>query len=213
MALSERQVSRLSPEAAAALAFANGEPGADRRVLEYVTDAMLCGHQVSAHLQKLANALLAKALFEGKLPAKAAGRRRDELFALRNVERAYRYYELRDGGTRRPAEIAAARSSAGERQVERAMSIYKWLIGRDEQERQRFRAWRAGIGEEAYKAAILVELRLRDGRPVTGGKSGQTHPKMASDIVEALRQELIDVMNGAFEPPSSLGEEPQAGER
>ena len=213
MALSDRRVSRPSPEVAAALAFANGEPGADRRVLECVADAALRGYQVSAHFQKLANALLAQALFEGKLPAKAAGRRKEELFALRNVERAYRYYELRDGGARRPAEKAVARSNAGERQVERASSKYKWLIGQDERERERFRAWRAGVGEEEYKAAVLIEMRLRDGRSVTGGASGQTLPKKASDIVKVLRQELIDVMNGADESTPTLGEESQAGER
>lgn len=215
MALSERRVSRPSPEAAAAMAFAKGEPGADRRVLESVADAALHGRQVSARFQKLANVLLAQALFEGKLPAKAAGRRKEELFALKNVERAYRYYELRDGGARRPAEMAvtASRSNAGERQIERAISNYRWLIGWDEQERECFRAWRASVSEEEYKAVILVELRLRDGRSVTGDASGQTLFKKASDIVKALRQELIDIMNGTYEPPPSSGEESQTGER
>lgn len=212
MTLSKRRVFRASPEAAAALAFANGDSGADRRVLECVADAVLRGYQVSADFQKLANALLAQALFEGKLPAKAAGRRKEELFELRNVERAYRYYEFRDGGVRRPAEKTAARSSAGTRQVERAMSKYKWLIGWDEQERERFRAWRASISPDEYESAVLVDLRLRDGRPVTGGASGQTLPKKASDMVKALRQELIDAMNGDDQPPSTLGEESQASE-
>lgn len=212
MEKSNRRICRLSPEAAAALAFVNGDPGADRRVLECVADEVLRGHQVSAGFQKLANALLAQALFEGKLPAKAAGRRKDELFELRNVERAYRYYELLDGGARRLAEKAAARSSAGMRQVERAMSEYKWLIGLNEQERERFRAWRASVSAEEYESAVLVDLRLRDGRPVTGGASGQTLPKKASDMVKALRQELIDIMRKPEEPLSTLGEDSQAGE-
>ena len=60
MAMSEQSILRPSPEVAAALAFAQGKRGAERRVLEYVADATLRGYEVNPRIQKIANALLAR---------------------------------------------------------------------------------------------------------------------------------------------------------
>ena len=62
MAMSEQSILRPSPEVAAALAFAQGKRGAERRVLEYVADATLRGYEVNPRIQKIANALLAQSL-------------------------------------------------------------------------------------------------------------------------------------------------------
>lgn len=86
------------------------------------------------------------------------------------------------------------------------------VLGAPIDQRERFRAWRASVSPDEYESAVLVDLRLRDGRPVTGGASGQTLPIKASEMVKSLRQKLIDTMNGADQPPSTLGEESQASE-
>ena len=74
MAKIDRHVTHLSHDAEVAQAFAKNVPGADRRVLERVAEAAALGNVVSPELQKIANAILAVALLNEKLPGRAAGR-------------------------------------------------------------------------------------------------------------------------------------------
>lgn len=194
MALSERRVTHLSPDAAAVLAFAKCKPGADRRVLERVAEAVILGQEISVDLQKIANALLANALFTGKLPAKATGRPKEEFLALRGVERAYRYFELLDGNKKGAAKKVTEKLPVGDRQVEREARKYRWLIGLSPEDRDRFRIWRSAVSNDEYEADVLISLRQREGRPAVGGPPVD-RMAVATDLVAALRKELIDSMN------------------
>ena len=152
MKLSERRVTSLTPEATAAIAFAKGVAGAERRVLESVGEATIRGKVVSENTQKIANAILAKALLEGKLPPGAPGRPSNESVELKYVECAYRYFDLLDRRISHPAQKVADELHLEVRQVERCAKKYKWLIGYFEEDRDRFRAWRLGASANSPRS-------------------------------------------------------------
>jgi len=193
MEKSNRQVTRLSGDALAALAFVNDEAGAERRVLERVAVAAIRGQVVSADLQKIANAILAKALFEGNLPPKAAGRPADEQLELNHIEYAYRYFELLDSGESPAAKIVSNEFPVEERQVQRYAKKYKWLIGLVPDERGRYRAWRAGISSDEYKAQTLLRIRSHNGRSVSGSPTADCL-STAATVVAKLRQNLANII-------------------
>ncbi len=194
MALSKRIVSHLTPDAAAVLDFLKGKPGSERGVLERIAEATLNGQEVSADLQKIANALLAKALLDEKLPTKAPGRPRDEQAELKRVEYAYRYFELFDKDVRHAAQKVSEKFHREVRQVHRDQKKYRWLIGWCEEYRDRFRAWRAGIDEETYKATILMNLRQRESLPVINQPSLHARQRKSRALLESLREELSESM-------------------
>ncbi len=204
MKFSERRLTILTPDVAAALAFAKGEAGAERRVLERVCEETIRGNVVSENTQRIANAILAKALLEGRLPQKAPGRPSDESVELKYVECAYRYFDLRDRCISHPAQKIADELHLDKRQVERCAKKYKWLIGLHEEDRERFRSWRLSASDEEYKDDILMQIRSRSGRSVAGSPNPETvRLKQASDIVEKMRQELADLIGDPLCPPSA----------
>lgn len=204
MKLSERRVTSITPEATAAIAFAKGVAGAERRVLESVGEATIRGKVVSENTQKIANAILAKALLEGKLPPGAPGRPSNESVELKYVECAYRYFDLLDRRISHPAQKVADELHLEVRQVERCAKKYKWLIGYFEEDRDRFRAWRLGASDEEFKDDILMQMRLRSGRSVTGGTQPEAvRLRKASHLVEKLRQELAELIGAPLDPPSA----------
>lgn len=192
MAKTNLRVTRQSSDAFAALAFLNNQSGAERRVLERVADAAIRGQAVSANLQKIANLIIAKALFEGKLPPKAAGRPSDEKFELNYIEYAYRYFELLDKRVSPAAALVSEEFHVEERQVERYASKYKWLIGYLPDERDRYRAWRSGISADEYEAQTLLKIRSHDGRTLSGRPQADRFSS-ASALLENLRQTLADL--------------------
>jgi hypothetical protein len=164
------------------------------------------GRSISAELQKIANFLLAKALHEGKLPNRESGRPSEESYALTSVERAYRYYELLDAGTKGTAVVAGEQLHVSSRKVELAAQKYRWLIGLFAEDREEFRTRRAKLGEEKYEAAILIDLRMRDGYPPSGGATVlKGSLAKAPELVAEVLQELKQRMSAArIDPPSDV---------
>lgn len=185
-----------------AQAFAKGVPGSERGVLERVAEASALGEVVPPALQKIANAILGVALVTGKLPEKALGRPKDERFALRGVEMAFRFFDILDQNICDRNEVltlVARQVHASERHIERAVLEYAWLIGgpldADVEARRRFRAWRAGMSNEDYREAVLLELRFHDESSPTGRRPLTDRLAAASGQVIAMREELLHLVN------------------
>ena len=120
------------------------------------------------------------------------------------MERAYRYFALLDRRISHPAQKVADELHLEVRQVERCAKKYKWLIGYFEEDRDRFRAWRLGASDEEFKDDILMQMRLRSGRSVTGGTQPEAvRLRKASHLVEKLRQELAELIGAPLDPPSA----------
>lgn len=199
MAKTDRHVTHLSQDAEVAQAFAKNVPGADRRVLERVAEAAVLGNVVSPELQKIANAILAVALLNEKLPDRAAGRHKKESTVLKGVEMAYRYFELLDqaGCARVDAlRLVAEQFHVDERHVERAVRGYQWLLGWSIEARCRFRAWRHGVSNGEYQEAVLLDLRLHEGIPPAGQPLLKERLAVASDQVETMRNDLLGSLDG-----------------
>ena len=200
MAKTDQHVTHLSQDAVVAQAFAKNVPGADRRVLERVAEAAALGNVVSPELQKIANAILAVALLNGKLPSRAAGRPKDEEFALKSAEMAYRYFDLLDQGVCSRAETlrqVAKQFHVDERHVERAARDYQWLLGWSIEARCRFRAQRDGLSNEEYREAVLLDLRLHEGVPPTGQPLLKDRLAAAPAQVMAMRNDLLCLIDRA----------------
>lgn len=206
MRLSERRVTHSSPEAEALLAFVSGENGADRRVLELVAKAVIDGFDVNPHIQRVANVLLAKALLDGRLPVKASGRPKQETTSLKGVEITNRFYELLDGGMRRDDALieAADYFKVEPRQVERAVERYRWLVGHFLEDRERFRAWRAGTDARDYEASVLIDLRIREKRPPVARPTLDDRLTAAPAMLDGLRTEFYRVFHPTAEDLSKL---------
>jgi hypothetical protein len=58
----ERKVVHLTPDGDALAAFGKGDAGAERLVLERLADSVVSGGTVHPDIQKIANAIIAKAL-------------------------------------------------------------------------------------------------------------------------------------------------------
>ena len=195
----EERTFKLNPVADAGLAFANGDKGSERHFLELVAADVVHGRPISAIRQKIANLLLANALREGKLPDRAPGRRADEHFAMRDVERAYRYYELLDSGSATPFEDAAAQEPTCDvKTMREAVKNYRWLIGLTIEDRDRFRRSRKFQSEADWEAGIILDLYQRAGYS-PGGPPPEAKERLkgAPDLVAAARQELKDFLNPA----------------
>lgn len=191
-----------------ARAFAKGVPGSERRVLERVAEASALGEVVPPELQKIANAILGVVLLTGKIPEKAPGRPKDERFALKGVEMAYRYFDLldQDGCARNDAlGLAAKQINASERHVERAVHDYEWLIGCSTEARSRFRAWRDGLSNEEYREAVLLELRFHEGSRPTGKRPLKDCLAGAPAQVTAIRNDLLRLFDRASGNRSEQG--------
>ncbi len=206
MAKTNSSKTYLSKNLQAARAFAKGIQGSERSVLERVAEASILGEIVPPELQKTANAILGVALLEGKLPKKALGRPIDEIYAVKGVEAAYCFFELLDQKVHSRNQIlmlVAIQVHTTVRNVERYIRDYAWLIGglsdSDYEARRRFRAWRAGLTDEEYREAVLLELRFHEGSPPTGQRSLNEKLAAASDQVLAMRaklRELTDLASG-----------------
>lgn len=198
MAKIDWHVTHLSQDAEVAQAFAKNVPGADRRVLERVAESATLGNAVSPELQKIANAILAVALLNEKLPGRAAGRHKKESTALKGVEMAYCYFELLDQAVCARTEalrLVAKRFHVDERHVERAVRDYQWLLGWSIEARGRFRAWRDGLSDEEYRAAVLLDLRLHKGIPVAGQPLLKDRLAAAPAQVVTMRNDLLCLIN------------------
>ena len=200
MTKTDRHITYLSQDAEVAHAFAKNVPGADRRVLERVAEAAALGNVVSPELQKIANAILAVALLNEKLPGRAAGRHKKENTALKGVEMAYCYFELLDQAVCARTEalrLVAKRFHVDERHAERAARDYQWLLGWSTEARGRFRAWRDGLSDEEYRAAVLLDLRLHKGISVAGQPLLKDRLAAAPAQVMAMRNDLLCLIDGA----------------
>lgn len=200
MAKIDRHVTRLSQDAEVAQAFAKNVPGAERRVLERVAVVAALGDVVSPELQKIANAILAVALLNEKLPSRAAGRRKNDKTALKGVEMAYRYFELLDQATYARAEalrLVAKKFHVDERHVERSAREYQWLLGWSTEARCRLRAWRDGVRNEEYQEAVLLELRAHEGIPPAGQPPLKDRLAEAPAQVLAMRNDLLRLIDSA----------------
>ena len=200
MAKTDRHVTHLSQDAEVAQAFAKNVPGADRRVLERVAEAAALGNVVSPELQKIANAILAVALLNEKLPGRAAGRHKKENTALKGVDMAYCYFELLDQAVCARTEalrLVAKQFHVDERHVERAARDYQWLLGWSTEARCRFRAWRDGVSNEEYQEAVLLDLRLHEGIPPAGQPLLKDRLAVAPAQVMAMRNDLLCLIDRA----------------
>jgi hypothetical protein len=156
-----------------------------------VADAILSGSVVSPEIQRIANLLLAKSLIDGRLPPKAPGRPYDEAAEVKHFECAYRYFDLLDKNTPRPDEHVSAQMHMESRQIQRYAKEFKQLIGSSPAERDRFRAWRDGVGEESYLEGIRIYLRQHRGLPAVKPDSMQSSRAVnAEKLIEDVRQEL-----------------------
>lgn len=199
---------RLSKNNQVARAFAVGAPGSEAAVLERVAEASVRGEVVPPELQKIANAILGVVLLTGKLPEKAPGRPKDESFALKGVERAYRFFELVDQkvcGREEALRLVAKQLPASNRHVERSIEDYAWLIGGERDEdidaRLRFRVWRASMSIEEYREAVLLELRFHDGLGPVKQRPLKDLLAAAPNSVSAMRVELrrlVDLATGQW---------------
>jgi hypothetical protein len=197
---------RLSKNNQVARAFAMGAPGCEAGVLERVAEASIRGEVVPPELQKIANAILGVVLLTGKLPEKAPGRPKDEMFALKGVERAYRFFELVDKkvcSREEALRLVAKQLPASSRHVERSIEDYGWLIGgkRDDDfdARRRFRLWRAGMSIDDYREAVLLELRFHDGLGPVKQRPLKELLASAPNRVTAIQVELrrlVDLATG-----------------
>lgn len=197
-----RVTTRLSKNNQAARAFAMGIPGSEAGVLERVAEASVCGEVVPPELQKIANAILGVVLLTGKLPEKTPGRPKDERFALKGVERAYRFFDLIDQNVcdrDEAVRLVAKQLPASGRHVERAIHDYAWLIGGERDDdidaRSSFRAWRASMSAEEYREAVLLELRFHDGLAPVMHRPLRERLAAAPDRLTAIRGELRQLVN------------------
>nr|WP_288851881.1 hypothetical protein [uncultured Acidovorax sp.] len=200
MAKTKRHVTHLSQDAEVAQAFAKNAPGADRRVLERVAEAAALGNVVSPELQKIANAILAVALLNEKLPGRAAGRHKKESTALKGVEMAYCYFERLDRAVCARTEalrLVAKQFHVDERHVERAARDYQWLLGWSTEARCRFRAWRGCVSNEEYREAVLLDLRLHEGIPPAGQPLLKERLAAAPAQVMTMRNDLLYLVDRA----------------
>lgn len=144
----------------------DGESGAELHVLEGLAHIVLAGKIVSPVLQAVVNAIVAKAVISGKLPANARGTP-----AANFMDRtdgpgiAIRHFELTDGGMNYAAAIeqVAAEFPKGDgnkmsdRQIERLVAenkswIERWM-GLTGEAREIFRARRKGHADTEISAA------------------------------------------------------------
>ena len=202
----QERCSSLTADGDVVLAFFNGEKGSERHILERVADLAVLGRPISAELQKISNLVLANALHNGKLPNKLSGRPPEELYALKSVERAYRYYEFLDKGVVDPESIVADQLHVSARKVELAAQKYKWLIGYEFEDRCKFRAQRAIDGEKKYTEGIILQLRQHDGLPLSGNCSVLTSSlEKASSLIAAIRLDWMERIESAqFEQPTLI---------
>lgn len=201
MTLSSNTVVHWTPDHEAISAFQKREAGADLSVLERLSEVVLSGGPVNANLQRIANAIIAEALLKGTLPDKKIGRKNADAF--RGHEVAYMYLDLRDGGSKRRAAMAAVNDKfrVDERQIDRWVKQYKPMIGVFVEDRERFRAWRKvceETGHQDYEATVRIDLNLRKSSPAV---DVSTPPEQllgdAHRLLETLRSENITDNNSA----------------
>jgi len=192
-----RLVVHLTPDGDALTAFAKGDAGAERLVLERLADSVLSGGIVNPSIQKIANAIMAEAILKGALPGKKAGRPSADAF--RAHEAAYRYFELKDAGMRSGEALAVVRKEflIDERQIARFVNEFRPMIGWFVEGRERFRAWGQTCDEtgfEDYEASVRIDLNLRDGLPAVNTKPSTSQLlESARRVLEALREENSDI--------------------
>lgn len=164
-------------------AVLENENGCDRRVLEVLAGLVLDGQEIEPDFQKVANAIVAQAVFFDALPPKKIGRP-PEKEASMGIEIAARYYELFDRGMgyAKSVEAVAKRFHKDERHIMRLVKENKHWIGETREERDANRKWwqicreveeqvRASGKKPASETMLdyLAELREADSKrdPIT----------------------------------------------
>lgn len=194
-------VAHLTPDGDAITAFVNGDAGAERLVLERLADSVLSGGAVNPSLQKIANAIIAKAILDDTLPGKRPGRSKSDPFKGHEV--AYRFFELNDAGMSRGDALVAVGNEFGyvERQIERLVKEFRPMIGWFPEDRGRYREWRRvceETGFEDYEATVRIDLNIRERlAAVNTAPSADQLLHDARHLLEALRVEESFDINSA----------------
>lgn len=217
--LAKREVTVMHPDAEVLLSFVTMQPGCEWQLLKRVAEATVLGHDVDPSVQKIANSLIAVAIFEEKLPERLAGRPVGSIDHLKHVERAYRYYEALDSGKSDAVHKLANELCVGVRQLQREAQNYRWDIGgRDPDSRAQFRLWRSTLSDQEYQKAILEDLHFRlgarPGKPTqsslkTVTKSVKEPLEEAKKLVKSIRRDLIDELTEQHVgPQTDIPDEP-----
>ena len=149
-------------------ALAKNENGAEYGVLMQLAATLLSGEKVDARFQLVANAIVAKTILCGKLPAKKRGRP-ENTDGVNACDVAMRYFELRDNGVSYEQAVTqvAAIFHKEERHIMRLVNEGKSLIGSTAEQRKHKKKWWAYCGE-------MHRSRVAAGK--------ETHPYFANDI-------------------------------
>lgn len=117
--------------------------GSEWGVLEALAQAVISGKKVDPFFQSVVNAIVAKAVISGKLPAKKKGRPAVDQFDSIGWDVAFQYFALKDGGVSYDDAVAqvANKFHKDERTVMRLVKANKAFIGVTlaARERTRFR--------------------------------------------------------------------------
>lgn len=194
MKLSSKTTVHWTPALDAIRAFALDQPGADLGILEAVTKLVVGGFAVDPTLQKIANAIMAKAVLDGALPTKKRGRGPADPFVRHCV--AYRFLELTDGGMSQKEALALVEEEwiVVERNIRSFVSDFKPMIGLFPEDRERFRTWRAAceaMGQD-YEEIVRGDIALRAGEPA--GRYEPSHED-ADLLVKQLRAQASTAGN------------------
>ena len=154
-----------------------GIAGAERAFLEAFASAILHGETIKPELQTLVNAIVAKAIFEKKLPDKPKGRpggrgiNSNNEFQRSNIAISVSYWELRDQGISyaQVVEIMSQRFHMSERHLMRCVSKYKLMNDKEYREKRRdFIEWLHKPGAEELLAKLTkLEDNSIDDKPIS----------------------------------------------
>lgn len=135
--------------------------GADRECLEYFTDQVVWGEEISSDLQKIVNLLLAKSVISGSLPVMKLGRPKSQKLEELGLQIANDYWNLRDSGVSYSDAVGqlALKIHKDERHVMRLIEKHKKSVGLTFEERESKRSWysmlrKLGANLDMYQSLI-----------------------------------------------------------
>lgn len=155
----------------------NGANGAERAVLEELASLVIEGHSINPDFQKVANAIVAKAVLRGLLPPKKMGRPKDSASNVRFAA-ATMYFDLIDSGKTYADAVSqvAERFHKDERNIMRMVSEHRNEIGETVEERNRKR--------ERHQLYSAMEKSI-----VIEGMSVDSYRELVTQMIEATRRE------------------------
>ena len=168
--MERKRITIPSVEEQALRALTKDENGSDFEVLLTLASLVINGREIDPDFQKVANAIVAQAVFFDRLPPKKKGRPKDP-DGLRGWSVANRYFSLVDSGVRYAdaVERVAAYFHKDERHIMRIVKENKHLIGGDDPaKRKANREWwqfcadmeKAVISEGGEPAVIRTQKML-----------------------------------------------------